>query len=127
MSRAKILPLRARPRRANALTAFDPSELRSLLQLHSRKVASGEWRDYALDFTPGFAQFAAYARSSDGPLFRVQKSSGRQDADCAFALIDAKGQVLRRDRRLGPVLQWLERAASGSAKIMPLRKHPFGG
>ena len=58
---------------------FDRRELADILNIYSRMVAAGEWRDYAIDFLDDCAVFSVYRHASEVPLFRVEKrpSCGR--------------------------------------------------
>ena len=57
----------------DANVSFDRHELRDILNVYGRGVASGEWKDYAIDFTPQKSVFCIYRRASETPLFRVEK------------------------------------------------------
>ena len=37
------------------------------------RVASGEWRDYAIDFRPGMAIFSIFRHTAEQPLFAIAK------------------------------------------------------
>ena len=52
---------------------FSRYELNQLLSLYSRHVASGEWRDYAIDFLPGMAIFSIFRHTAEQPLFAIAK------------------------------------------------------
>ena len=54
-------------------TFFNRSELNLLLSLYSRRVMSGEWRDYAIDQRAGMAIFSVYRHSQERPLFTIAK------------------------------------------------------
>ena len=54
-------------------TFFDRNELNQLLSLYSRRVASGEWRDYAIDQRGGSAVFSVFRHTHDAPAFRIAK------------------------------------------------------
>ncbi len=60
-------------RRQAGPTFFDRNELSQLLSLYSRRVISGEWRDYAIDQKGGSAVFSVFRHSQDAPLFRIAK------------------------------------------------------
>ena len=47
---------------------FDRRELNKLLSLYSRRVARGEWRDYAIDHGPGMAVFSVFRHSHDSVM-----------------------------------------------------------
>lgn len=66
----------AEARRQRRPIFFDRTELNQLLSLYSRRVASGEWRDYAIDQRGGSAVFSVFRHSQDAPLFRIAKRSG---------------------------------------------------
>jgi hypothetical protein len=58
------------------VVSFDRRELNRLLSLYSVRVASGEWRDYAIDFRPGMAIFSIFRHAAEQPLFAIAKVPG---------------------------------------------------
>jgi hypothetical protein len=56
-------------------TFFSRAELDQLLQLYSRQVMRGLWRDYAIDQCDGTASFSVFRHSLESPLFTVIKSA----------------------------------------------------
>ncbi len=57
---------------------FSRTELNQLLDLYSRQVAAGEWRDYAIDQKSGMAIFSVFRHSFDRPLFSIAKWADAQ-------------------------------------------------
>jgi Protein of unknown function (DUF2794) len=55
------------------IVSFERRELSRLLSLYSLRVASGEWRDYAIDFRPGMAIFSIFRHTAEQPLFAIAK------------------------------------------------------
>ena len=53
---------------------FTRAEFREILNLYGRKVAAGEWRDYAIDFGREKAVFSVFRHASEVPLYRVEKN-----------------------------------------------------
>ena len=53
---------------------FDRRELNRIFSLYGRKVAAGEWRDYAIDFLKDRAVFSVFRRASEVPIYRIEKS-----------------------------------------------------
>ena len=92
-----------------AITAFDRLELNAILDLYGRMVAAGHWRDYAMNFEPDVALFAAFRRHSERPEVRIEKRPSLHMKQGAFALISEHGAVLKRGHDLGGVLAPLER------------------
>jgi len=70
-----VIPLSGRRRRARKRIYFTRADLSGLMQLYSRRVASGEWRDYAIDHQPGLAAFSIFRHSSERPLYVIAKTA----------------------------------------------------
>jgi hypothetical protein len=85
-----------RPARAfcNA-TFFNRSELNLLLSLYSRRVMSGEWRDYAIDQRAGMAVFSVYRHSQDQPLFTIAKRTNGPGRDSDYSVCRGGEKVAR--------------------------------
>jgi hypothetical protein len=86
-------------------TRFDRSELNRILTVYGRMVAAGEWRDYAIDFLEEAAVFSIFRRSSEMPLFRVEKRPKLRGRQGQYAVIAAGGLVLKRGHELAQVLR----------------------
>jgi len=90
---------------------FDRRELNRLLGLYGRKVAAGEWRDYAIDFLKDRAVFSVFRRSSEVPIYRIEKSPRLARRQGAYSLISATGLIVRRGHELERVLRALDRSS----------------
>jgi len=88
---------------------FDRGELLRILDLYGRKVAAGEWRDYAIAFLRDRAVFSVFHRAADVPLYRIEKVLGLARRQGAYAVVAASGRVLRRGHDLERVLQAIDR------------------
>ena len=89
--------------------SFDRHELRRILDLYGRKVAQGEWRDYAMDFLRDRAVFSIFRRSSEMPLYRIEKDPRLARRQGAYSVIAATGLILKRGHELDRVLRVLDR------------------
>ncbi len=89
--------------------SFDRHELRAILDLYGRKVADGEWRDYAIDFTRDKAVFSIFRRASEIPLYRVEKDPRLARRQGAYAVVAGTGLILKRGHDLRQVLRVLDR------------------
>lgn len=108
---AAVVPFPAAP----SQVSFDQAELRTILNLYSRKVASGEWRDYAMDFTRDKAVFAIFRHASEVPLYRIEKDPRLARRQGAYSIIVASGLILKRGHDLGQVLRVLDKPKVVSA------------
>jgi hypothetical protein len=93
-----------------AVVSFDRRELGEILRLYGRKVAAGEWRDYAIDFAPQRAVFSIFRRTSEAPLFRVEKNPALARKQGAYSVVAATGMILRRGNDLARVISVLDKA-----------------
>src|SRR5215213_3378897 len=89
--------------------SFDRHELRAILDLYGRKVAEGEWRDYAIDFTRDRAVFSIYRRTSEVPLYRVEKDPKLARRQGAYSVLTQTGLILKRGPELDRVLKVLDK------------------
>jgi len=89
---------------------FTRAELSAILDLYGRKVAAGEWRDYAIDFGRDKAVFCAFRHASEVPLYRIEKHPRLARRQGAFSVVAATGLILKRGNELARVLAVLERA-----------------
>jgi hypothetical protein len=98
-------------RRAHAPASevtFSRRELDRILRLYGRKVADGEWRDYAIDFLKDRAVFSVFRRASEVPIYRIEKNPKLGRRQGAFSVISATGHILRRGHELDRVLGALD-------------------
>ena len=87
---------------------FDRHELREILNLYGRKVADGEWRDYAIDFSRDKAVFSIFRRASEYPLYRVEKNPKLARKQGAFSVVTTTGLILKRGHDLRRVIDVLD-------------------
>lgn len=87
---------------------WDRRELDAILSVYGRRVASGDWRDYAMSGLKDAAVFSVYRRASEMPLFRIEKRPKLRNKQGAYAVIAASGMILKRGHELKQVLKVLE-------------------
>ncbi len=123
MSDTEPIPLRPRPTGAGAssssststpasqpstftpsVVAFNRQELNDILTVYGRMVAAGEWRDYALDMGKETATFSVFRRTSEVPLYRIEKTPRLARKQGAYSVITAAGLILKRGHELKRVL-----------------------
>ncbi len=106
----------ARSRRATAPgfkrqsdIAFNRTELNQILDVYGRKVAAGEWRDYAIDSMRERAVFSVFRKASEVPLYRIEKRPQQARKQGAYSVIAATGLIVKRGHDLKNVLRVLDR------------------
>ena len=91
-----------------AQVTFSRRELNRILDLYGRKVAAGEWRDYAIDFLKDRAVFSVFRRASEVPLYRIEKNPKLSRRQGAYSVISATGLIVRRGHELNRVLRSID-------------------
>lgn len=97
--------------RAPERVTFNRQELGAILNVYGRKVAAGEWRDYAIDFEREQAVFSIFRRTAEMPLYRIEKTPRNAARQGAYSVVAAGGLVLKRGHDLARVLKVLEKPA----------------
>ncbi len=90
--------------------AFDRHELSEILRVYGRMVAAGEWRDYAIDHLADRAVFSIFRRSSEVPLYRVEKNPKLARKQGAYSVIAQTGMILKRGGELARVLRVIDKS-----------------
>lgn len=111
-SAATVLPLSGSSgppqARAAPIVSFDRRELALILNVYGKKVSGGEWRDYALDMLRERALFSIYQRSSERPLYIIEKNPKLARKQGQYMVIGTDGRILKRGHDLANVLRVLD-------------------
>jgi len=103
----KVVPIdRVRP----APISFNRHELAKILNIYGRMVASGTWRDYAIDHLADRAVFSIFRRASEVPLFRIEKNPKLAQKQGAYSVIAASGLIMKRGHELERVLRVFDKS-----------------
>ena len=94
---------------ANQPISFDRKELREILGVYGRKVAAGEWRDYAIDLLNDRAIFSVFRRTSEFPLYQIQKTPELRRRQGQYSVVAPGGLIMKRGNELNQVLSVLEK------------------
>lgn len=85
--------------------SFNRLELNTILRIYGQMVAAGEWRDYAIDHLADRAVFSIFRRTSEVPLYRVEKNPKFANRQGTYSVIAASGMILKRGQELHQVLR----------------------
>lgn len=84
-------------------------ELDEILFVYGRMVRAGVWRDYAIDGLEDRALFSIFRRSSEAPLYQIEKRPALAARQGAYSIVAVGGAILRRGRELDLVLRFFEK------------------
>jgi Protein of unknown function (DUF2794) len=85
--------------------SFHRTELNAILRVYGRMVAAGEWRDYAIDHLDDKAVFSIFRRTSEMPLYRIEKEPALAQRQGAYRVVAQGGLILKRGSDLDRVLE----------------------
>ena len=71
--------------------------------------AQEQYLDFLRDFLKDKAQFSVFRRSSEAPLYRIEKRPALARRQGAWAVIGQGGMVLRRGHELEQVLRFFDK------------------
>ncbi len=91
----------------HAVVAFTRAELSAILAVYGRLMGEGECRDYAMDFGRESAVFSIFRRTSEVPLYRIEKTPKLARKQGAYAVLTPTGLILKRGHELARVLEVL--------------------
>ena len=95
---------RARPKRV----MWTRPELSHLLNVYGRQVAAGLWRDYAMGDGVETARFDIFRRTSEVPLYRIEKTPALRRKQGQYQLRAMDGRILRRGHDLPALLRFFD-------------------
>ena len=72
-------------------------------------LTSGMARDYAIDHLGDRAVFSIFRRTSETPLYRIEKRPKDANRQGAWSVISPGGGILKRGRDLAQVLRLFDR------------------
>ena len=82
---------------------FSRPEIRELLDLYTRRVVAGEWRDYAIGGERDRAVFSVFKHSLACPLYTIEKLSHG-----AGYRLSSRGRRLKQGQSISDVLAALD-------------------
>ena len=106
---AKLIPL---VRNNDLPVTFDRRELSQILRVYGFMVSAGEWRDYAIDHLSDRAIFSVFRRTSEVPMFRIEKNPKLSRKQGVYSVIAASGLILKRGQELDRVLRIFDKTLS---------------
>jgi hypothetical protein len=88
---------------------FTRTEFNRLLALYSKRVMTGEWRDYAVSFAPAMANFFVFRHSFENPLFVISKLDPKGRGRNGRFMVSSRGQKLHQGHDLEAALAIFDR------------------
>jgi len=96
------------PKKLRKPLFFNRHELGQILATYSTRVASGEWRDYAIDHLPGIAAFSIFRHTHETPLYVVEKQQHYPTEKPKFTLRD-RNKILCKGSSMQEIISYFNR------------------
>ena len=88
---------------------FSKLELSSILNLYSKQVSKGNWKDYALDSKIDNAIFSIYRHTQDKPMFQIIKNSQKGFRNKPSFYIKKGEEIISKSKSLFTILSNFEK------------------
>ena len=104
-----VASLAAARRAETTIVSFHRRELTLILNVYGRMLGLGIARDYAIDHMKDRAVFSIFRRTSENPLYRIEKNPKNANRQAAWSVMSTDGGILKRGRDLSQVLKVFDR------------------
>ena len=94
--------------KTNKAIFFDKKEIGQLLNVYSRQVAQGIWKDYAIDQLPGLVVFSIFKNAHEHPIYTIVKQVHPSGKGREY-LVHAGAKRLSKSDQLSNALRVLEK------------------
>ena len=91
---------------------FSKYELTSILNLYSKQVSKGFWKDYALDSKANTAIFSIYKHSHDKPMYQIIKKSFKGFRSMPDFFITKDSEIINKSTEISTILSKFEKKLS---------------
>ena len=88
---------------------FERAELDAILRVYGRLVMNGDCKDYAIDGLSDRAVFSMFRRTSEFPLYRIEKVPENARKQGAWKILAPGGAILKRGHELAPLLKFFDK------------------
>ena len=87
------------------LVRFNKTELNKIMEIYSKKIAIGEWKDYSICFKRHYASFCIHKSFQLAPTFEIIKQLNKKSQ---YTLIFNK-KIISKTNSLTEILKYLKK------------------
>ena len=88
-----------------SLVRFKKEEINQIMEIYSKKISIGEWKDYSICFQTDCAIFSIHRSYSLGPLFQITKKHWSKNP----FMLSSRNSVIVSSKKLKPLLSYLKK------------------
>ena len=104
MNHLKLIVKNSNSSMENINYFFNKSELKIILNLYTKMVSNGFWKDYGLNISKEEASFNVYKRTSENAVFKICKNFKLKNKNLKYFTSDSQGNILNRSKNLDELL-----------------------
>ena len=87
------------------IVSFNKNELYKIMEIYSKKISIGEWKDYSICFRKNYALFCIHKSSYVQPSFEIMKKKGNETT---FSL-KSNNKLLKKSNSLSKILEYFKK------------------
>ena len=84
---------------------FNKIELQTILNLYSKMVSSGEWKDYGLSILKKEVSFNVYHRASEFPAYKITKNLKPKNKNEKYLIKDGQNKIINNSENLDSLIK----------------------
>lgn len=88
-----------------SLVRFKKEEISLIMEIYSKKISIGEWKDYSISFKKNCAIFSIHRSYRVGPLFQITKNH----FDSNPFILSSRNSIIATSKKLKPLLSYLKK------------------
>ena len=84
---------------------FNKKEIQIILNLYSKMVSDGEWKDYGLTINKREVSFNIYHRNSDFPAYKITKNLKPKNRNEKYKIKNAQNKIIKNSENLKNLIE----------------------
>ncbi len=88
-----------------SIVRFKKNEINQIMEIYSKKISTGEWKDYSISFQKNYAIFSIHKSFKLEPYYQIEKKYIKRKT---FTLIHRSSIVIYSDK-LNKVINYLSK------------------
>jgi len=85
---------------------FEKDELKIILDLYSKKVSEGSWKDYGLSISSKQVGFSVFRNATENALYKICKNFKPKNKNLKYLITDTSGKILKNSYDLRILLKY---------------------
>ena len=84
---------------------FEKDELKIILDLYTKMVSEGSWKDYGLNISSKQVSFSVFRNAAENALYKICKNFKPKNKNLKYLITDTSGKILKNSYELRSLLK----------------------